>query len=395
MKKITSNLFNHSLMLLACLVFFSVNAMAESTQAKYTKAYDNLVLQNISPDSLSKLSGVDKKRFVEMRFGKTSVNEDVAGFVIALSESMDKGEDFDSNDWKEKFSEATFKSLPRTMTLDQIQEVQKLRNAMSDEAAAIYAANIYSSAVDDYLDDKFGILGSIWQGIRYIFTSKEKYTAGFEKDLITAMSDDKLSSQMLAYFNGVKSTIEFEQQTLLNLPPVTKDFKQLTIIANQAKISAKVKEQLAKRGALEAADISTSVTFDILAWLVASLIIGGICTIALNNARDEEKDRANLIGKFKPKGTLGKVVKGVAYVANAAFSAREQQKIEEKYSRYKFWSNTAITVCGWVLTYVFFVQQQINTDMEINKLLTIQFCEYFQSLQIPVSQVFESIICRS
>lgn len=395
MKKITSNLCNRLLLLMACLAAISVSAMAESAQEKYAKAYDNVVLQNVSPDSLSKLSGVDRKHFVEMRFGKTSLNENVAGFVVALSESIDKGEDFGSDDWKEKIGETTFKPLSTTMTFDQVKELQMKRNAMADEAAAIYAASIYSSVVDEYLNDKFGFFGSIWQGIRYMFTSKDSYTVGFEKDLIAAMSDDNLSAQMVAYFNGVKATIEFEQQTLLNLPPVANDFKEFTAIANHTKISAEVKEQLAKRGALEAADIAVSVGFDIVGWIVASLILSGICNILLNKARQDELDRAFLIGKFKPQNFWWKVAKGVAYGANAIFSARERQKIEAKYSRYKFWCNTAISVCSWVVAFVFFIQPQVKTDMEINKLLSVQFCEYFQGLQIPVSQIFESIICRN
>lgn len=326
-----------------------------------------------------------------MRFGLAKVPDLVGEFFQTFKNAQEFGEDFDVEEWAEKIKGIKISSTGQRISLEMIKDLETTRNLAIEEMLASITADYYSNAVDAYLEDKFDFVGSICQGVKYIFTSKENYVKQFEKELSGILSKEELSKFILYRINGFRHTMEYEHYVLLNIPEDGESFKNLTLFASNDPISEEIKNKLIERGSLEASDICSGIMIDILGWIVCTLILGGISTVLINKVKEDELDNEYLISKIKSDSVFGKVVKIGAKALNSTWSYKRQQEIKEKYARYKIIANVFIIIISYIITYFFFIMPSVKLEIEINEQLTLQFLEYYQSLEIPVSEQFQSI----
>lgn len=368
------------------------NVLLDSKAFKaYSQCYDYLTLNGISLDSLSVLTGVKKKQLVMMRFGLDNVPENIGDFLQAFKDAQKLGEDFGVEEWAEKIKGIKISSSGQKISLETIQDIETTRNMTIDETLASITADYYSNAVDAYLEDKFGFWGSIWQGVKYIFTSKENYVKQFENELSDILSKEELSKFILYRINGFRRTMEYEHYVLLNIPEDGESFKNLTLFASNNPFTEEIRNKLIERGSLEASDICSGIMFDIIGWLVCTLILGGLCTYFINKAKEDELIINGLIDRWNPDGVIKNILKYGAKFVNSALSNKRKQEIEDRYARYKAIANISVIIVSYIVTYFFFIEPSVKLEVEINEQLTSQFLEYYQSLEIPVSEQFQSI----
>ena len=364
----------------------SMNLMLPSSPnfKPYGEVYNQLISRGLSIDSISHISGIKPEKLIKMRYGEIDIPAEALTILQKIQES-DNPHDIEAVDLT--LTENNYKP-----TLDVYKYFAKIRTADLNEALASAASDYYSNKVDNYLEDKFGFFSSIWQGIKYTFSSKESYVAGIEKDLNQILDKSELSSFIITYLNGYKHTIESETKVLFDIDIQQDDFKELTLFSSLDSIDESVREKLIERGAVEAGDLGSSVMFDLLGWLISVFVLTAISNMLIRNAMNDKLAMEGFIDSFNPESTWGKIGKKAAKVANEFFYGSEIRRIKDRYNSYKATAGIAITIISYVVSYYFFIEPSVKLDIEINDMMTSQFLEYFNSLDIPTAEMFNNLI---
>lgn len=357
----------------------------------FTHAYDEIILQGVNLDNLSSMVSISPEELINIRYGKIKVPAALAEVMAGYSDSLDEGEEFEFEPWKEKLSDIVYDPSGFMPDKEFVRLTQLNRNLRVEEYLAIVAAQYYSQLMDDYLDREFGFFSSIWQGIKYIFTSKEKYGESFEKGISELLNDKKIDGVILDYINNYKHTLEKEQFILFGSKETVADFKEIILDSKLNPMTDEIKEKLIERGSLEALDIAYSAMEAVILWVISWIVLSIICTRLIKKKEEEQLLLHGLIGKFNPKSTWGKIGKFAAEVGTDLFYGNQKAKIREKYERYITFANIIIPILSYGVTYFFIILPAIDLEIEINQLLTQEFIEYYQSNNLPVTALLNNI----
>lgn len=366
---------------------FSLSA----SYTNYSEAYDALILQGLTIDSISVLSDVDTEDLVKMRFGIISIPDEVSDFFTRLSNAIDND---DSETEIKRLASFEIQSTGFNPSRDFVDEIELERNSEIEEALATKLALCYSDVIDTYLENEFGFFKSIWQGIRYIFLSKKKFVDPFEKGLAEEFDKTDVTGIILQYANNFKQTIETEHRILFGAKNSTPDFQVVNLTSFANPMTEEIKSKIIDRGALEAKDLGLTIMEWLIAWLVVSIILTALCNRALSSACEDELAVKGLLSRAKPKSTWGKIAKSVADIGSDIFFANQKAKIKAKYDRYKAIAGFSITAVLYIITYFFVITPSVKLDIEINQLMTQQFIEYYTSLEVPITQLLDNLISQ-
>ncbi len=376
-------------------MFLIITGCGKTPKLSYADAYDEIIVNYISLDSLSDITGISKSNLIRLRFNKSD-DEKVTKIMSNILSALEKRDTkkissiqsevkkspivYDNN-----FSENKIDQSIRQKECAEIQQKQ-IENFWQNTPDIIF--NYIDNDIDAYIEGKYSLLSAIPNTWNYYTKSDEEFMENFLKDFNWA----ELSSNCDAYYinrlNSFKDDLAEEQKVILGNNIEIPDFNVIpgenTFIIDEDLVIL-VKE----RTQSQIGEVSSDILWD----LIIELIICAIITFMMNKAIDESRQRAidrflNNVRLKKGDGFWKNLGRATLHGLGVYGDYKEEvAAIRKRYDLCKYIVSIAIFILGGIVSWIFIIKPQLRIEAELNMELSSKIMESSNTLRINPSRV--------
>lgn len=376
------------LFVLLSLLLLSCGNKKKDLDAGYSSIYDELIMEYVSLDSLSDLSGVNKEVLVNMRYDviaqDSNVTERIKEILIACRENnQSKLKDIRKD--KSEYKGSNLRK--RNITPQEYNEVTAKRNSKFGQMVPLIISDYISTEVDEYIENKYSLLSALPNTWNYYTKSEDKFSKDFFSDLNTNNLGVKCEGFYINRLNAYKDALCEEHEILLGKVSIP-DF---TIIPgdNELEIDEKIKALVIERTKSQIRELSSDIFWDV----IVAIIVGFVFSLIIDGKIDSARDKAvkNFLKSVRWRKDDGffKNACRVGLHALGAYGEFEEQvsSIRARYNTWKWIVNIIIFIISLIIAWFCFIVPQMRTESLINDELTSKIINSSNTLNINPERV--------